>query len=547
MPVATWYHKAMQDLIKILDPNLVLVDKKIDLERNELTIWARMGTESEQCPYCGTWSSSVQGHYTRVLKDFTVMGMPTTILVETRKFYCGCEDCSHKTFAEPLPFAKRYSRKTDRVWDYMDELHTCMSAVEAAEILSDNLFPIHYSTLIRHLMKKEEAVAPKKVLVVAICIDDLALRKRFSYATAIIDAITHELLDLIPSRTAEDVAKALEQYPGLQIVSRDGAACFRNGVLALEDGETVVQITDRFHLIMNCTKAADMYLKARLPKALPLSGPVEKADSGSMSTAVLERKLRILTAQQLFETGLPVREIAAQMGLCEDTVRRYLKMDPDALPAGNRRKYEKLLPYFRKIGELMAQQVSVKAIYEAITERGYTGSIHVLYEYVRARKAGNLTVPTEDSLSRALLLKRLYKPLDEIPLLAQEDYDRALEHYPFVAEVFEWTDQLREILKSKDVEALEAWLTKGEDFKSGAIKSYINGLRRDLDAVREAILLPFSNGPMEGTVNKLKVCRRIMYGRCGFPFFRVKALAKERLRRARQARLAEAKQKAHAV
>ena len=62
------------------------------------------------------------------------------------------------------------------------------------------------------------------------------------------------------------------------------------------------------------------------------------------------------------------------------------------------------------------------------------------------------------------------------------------------------------------------------------IDSFVEGLTRDLDAVKNAISLPQSNGLAEGSVNKLKVIKRIMYGRCSFDTLRRKTLALELLR-----------------
>jgi transposase len=49
-------------------------------------------------------------------------------------------------------------------------------------------------------------------------------------------------------------------------------------------------------------------------------------------------------------------------------------------------------------------------------------------------------------------------------------------------------------------------------------------LRRDRDAVLAAILFPWSNGQVEGHVNRLKLVKRTMYGRANFPLLRRRVL-----------------------
>lgn len=56
------------------------------------------------------------------------------------------------------------------------------------------------------------------------------------------------------------------------------------------------------------------------------------------------------------------------------------------------------------------------------------------------------------------------------------------------------------------------------------LNSFMNGLNRDIDAVKNAIRYKCNNGLAEGHVNKLKVIKRIMYGRNKFKLLRTKLL-----------------------
>jgi len=46
--------------------------------------------------------------------------------------------------------------------------------------------------------------------------------------------------------------------------------------------------------------------------------------------------------------------------------------------------------------------------------------------------------------------------------------------------------------------------------------SFAESLRKDLPAVRAALMLPWSNGQTEGQVHRLKLIKRQMYGRAKF-------------------------------
>ena len=47
-----------------------------------------------------------------------------------------------------------------------------------------------------------------------------------------------------------------------------------------------------------------------------------------------------------------------------------------------------------------------------------------------------------------------------------------------------------------------------------AIKSFAEGLKRDIDAVENAVAYNYSNGFVEGTNRRLKMIKRTLYGCC---------------------------------
>jgi len=56
------------------------------------------------------------------------------------------------------------------------------------------------------------------------------------------------------------------------------------------------------------------------------------------------------------------------------------------------------------------------------------------------------------------------------------------------------------------------------------VKRLAAGLQSDAAAVRAALEQPWSNGPVEGQVNRLKFLKRQMYGRAGFDLLRARVL-----------------------
>ncbi len=75
------------------------------------------------------------------------------------------------------------------------------------------------------------------------------------------------------------------------------------------------------------------------------------------------------------------------------------------------------------------------------------------------------------------------------------------------------------------------WYTfqeKANNLKFRKINKFVSGLKRDMQAVRNAIIYEYNNGLAEGSVNKLKVIKRIMYERNKFEMLRQKVLFLEK-------------------
>ncbi|WP_440531395.1 transposase [Sinorhizobium fredii] len=84
--------------------------------------------------------------------------------------------------------------------------------------------------------------------------------------------------------------------------------------------------------------------------------------------------------------------------------------------------------------------------------------------------------------------------------------------------------RFRGILRSRDPGKLDSWIDDAVNSGLVAIERFARVLHRDLDAVYNAIELPWSNGQAEGQINRLKTIKRAMYGRAGPQLLRARIL-----------------------
>ena len=84
--------------------------------------------------------------------------------------------------------------------------------------------------------------------------------------------------------------------------------------------------------------------------------------------------------------------------------------------------------------------------------------------------------------------------------------------------------RFRGILRGDNSDKLDEWLDDAQSSGVSSIERFARVLHRDIDAVKNAITEPWSNGQAEGQINRLKTLKRAMYGRAGVELLRARLL-----------------------
>lgn len=117
--------------------------------------------------------------------------------------------------------------------------------------------------------------------------------------------------------------------------------------------------------------------------------------------------------------------------------------------------------------------------------------------------------------------------MEKINDLTQEQYEGAIKKSPIFGPLYDLLNAFHRIVFSHKGAELDIWMETAAKLKIDELDAYLNGLRSDLVAVKNGIKQKYNNGLVEGSVNKNKLTKRIMYGRNSFQLLRAKLLLNE--------------------
>ena len=540
-----------------------LVRACLDVEN--LTVHLATTAPTSACPLCGYDTRRVHSRYNRRLDDLPCLGRCVRLQVAVRRFVCPQLNCPRRIFAERLPgFAAPWARTTDRLCQAQADIGSSLGGEAGSRLAARLAMTTSPDTLLRRVKRlKNESAPPPRV----VGIDDWAWRKGQRYGTIVVDLERGDVIDLLPDRDAETVAAWLKAHPGVEVVTRDRSAAYAQA--ATEGASQAEQVADRWHLLKNLREAiervlerhsavVDTALKTTEPPTEPAqvtavpepgaaTSPVESSpprppseplpESPRLHAEQSKRQKRIDRFERVHELhrrGHSAGRIARELGLSRRSVFRYLRREkcPAWGLGGSRRS--RLDGYREWIDARLAEGfTNVAELHRRLTERGFKGSYGSVYEFVTKRlgaagkrrerlNAAEPPVPAPPSARQLSFEWARRAEKRKPPEQARLDAIRARSDE--LAAALDLADGFADLIRKRSRETLGEWLARGEASSDADLRRFAEGIRRDEAAVHAAVTETWSNGPVEGHVNRLKTIKRQMYGRAGFVLLRARVL-----------------------
>jgi transposase len=514
-------------------------------EPDSLTIVVATACPTASCPACQQLSTRVHSRYVRSLADLPWSGTTVRLRLHTRRFFCSSLTCSRRIFTERLPkTAARYARRTTRLNEALQSVGLALGGEAGARLATRLGMVASGDTLLRRIRQLTAVDGPAPRVL---GIDDWAWKRGHRYGTILVDLERRRVVDLLPDRQAETLASWLQEHPGVEVISRDRAGAYADG--ARRGAPQARQVADRWHLLANLSECVREWLERHRPLLQQAMAPAPTRETESTLSVgralptqrgknrwqrlAEQRRARRLAryqqVQQLRQQGNSERAIARQLRISRKVVRRFLSSPVFPERATRPPRVTLLTPYHGYLRQRWIEGCHNAAqLLREISQQGYQGKRSAVNEFVAEwRRTEDRPVVSSAGDERS----RTPSPRWAALLLLQPAGQRTGEQQSFVDRltklgtvglVAELGRQFIQIVRDRQAKELDRWIERVKESAEPELRRFAAGIKRDYAAVRAALEEPWSNGPVEGQVHRLKLIKRQMYGRGKLDLLRVR-------------------------
>jgi transposase len=532
--------------LDLLPPDAGLAVTAVTIAPGLIAIAAATHTPTSNCPHCDRPSDRVHRRYTRTAADLPWQGRRVVLRVTVRRFRCRTTGCPRVIFCERLTPVPAHARTTARLTEAHRAIGLALGGEAGSRLTRCLALPTSPDTLLRRV---KAAPVPPHPTPRVLGVDDFAFRKGATYGTILIDLERRRPIDLLPARTADTLAAWLRAHPGVEVISRDRASAYAQA--ANTAAPTAAQVADRFHLLVNVREVVEQVLarhtgdvRAALadppPAVPPPPQPAPEPDPPHVQRKRqvadgrrAQRRARYDEVRRLRDAGASIRAIASALRMSRATIVRFLKVGHTPDGRAGRTAPSRLNRFRAFIDERLAAGCrNARVLHRELRERGYDGGYDQVRRAIRERTgvSGRLRVHGS-APSRAADIpsaRRLSFAVARRPDRRSEEGRVQVERLRSaggpVGLAVGLGEQFASAVRGRAVDGLEAWLVAAEASGLPEFRGVAGSMRQDGAAVRAGVAGSWSNGQVEGHVNRLKLVKRWMFGRAGFALLKARVL-----------------------
>ena len=518
----------------LLPPNLA-VDRLRPAD-DHLVLETHSTSPSAKCPLCDYPSFRRHSSYGRRLADLPWQGRRVELHLRVRRFRCVTDGCPRRVFAERLSeVTVPMARRTLRLREAQQDLGLALGGEAGSRLAGRLAMPLSPDTLLRLIraIVLKPAEAPR-----VLGVDDFAFRRGQHYGTIICDLERRCAIDLLPDRQAETLATWLKEHPGAEIVARDRAGAFADGIR--QGAPEAIQVADRFHLLCNASDALkpvfDRHhreIRKAIQATAPTPSPVSRPEPGSRAEDRArdrfdDRQARYDEVARLRQAGMPLKRIARELGLGHKTVKRWLRAGH--APTWRKPPRPKMIDRYREYLERRWREGCHNAaqLWRELCDQGFTGKSGAVRLWATRQRRDRapepaalrlpaVPVPTSRQATRLVLADQAKLDEAERNLVVT-----LINAAPAITEAVTLVRAFAAMIRQHEVDALDPWIAAA---RQSTLRGFAESIQRDRAAIKAALTLPWSTGPVEGRINKLKLVKRQMYGRANFDLLRQRVLS----------------------
>ena len=322
------------------------------------------------------------------------------------------------------------------------------------------------------------------------------------------------------------------ETPGIEIITRDRAGSYAEG--ARRGAPEAIQVVDRYHLWANLGAAVEKTVSAHagcLAEPPIQDAGVEAADgrrAGIEPEPPIEYPLarrhreRHAAIHEMLAAGRTRVEVARELGISTRTVSRFTGTPLEQHLGRANNRTSRLDRYKDHLHQRFADGVhNSAALHRELQTLGWRGGERTVDRYVaqlRERTDPPPTTPTPPKPRK--VTGWIMSDPDHLTDGAAVQLKGILARCPELEATRHHVGTFANMIQNLGGDRLPDWIDEVRADDLPALHGFATGLTRDQAAVVAGLTLPWNNGPTEGTVNRLKMLKRSMFGRANLDLLR---------------------------